>query len=76
VNANGVGDYYDGLSADCPANDNLNDTLGTPTEALFSQALEYINTGSCSAIAYKAKSQTADYELLNPANHEKAGLRR
>lgn len=76
VNANGAGDYYDGLNADCPANDNMNDTLGNPTEALFSQALEYINTGSCSAIAYKAKSPTSAYERLKPDSFEKAGLLR
>ncbi len=76
VNANGVGDYYNGLNADCPANDNMNDTLGSPTEALLSQALEYINTGSCSAIAYKAKAPTPAYEQLKPANFEKAGVLR
>ena len=76
VNAEGVGDYYEGLDADCPANDNLNDTLGTPTEALFSSALEYIRTGSCNAIAYRSKPPTTDDELLNPYKSETRGLLR
>ncbi len=74
VNANGVGDYYEGISADCPANDNLNDTLGNPTEALFSSALEYIRTGSCSAIAHRAKPLNPKLDLINPAMIEKQGL--
>jgi len=76
VNADGAGDYYAGLNADCPANDNLADTLGNPTEALFSSALEYIRTGSCSAIAYRAKPPTSPHNLLNPAENEKRGLLR
>ncbi len=74
VNSAGVGDYYEGISADCPANDNLNDTLGTPTEALFSSALEYIRTGSCNAIAYRAKPLAPTFDGLNPEMLEKQGL--
>ena len=77
VNADGVGDFYQGLEADCPTNDNLNDTLGTPTEALFSSALEYIRSGSCSAIAaYRAKPQVVGDELLNPYKSELRGILR
>ncbi|MEE9332548.1 MAG: S41 family peptidase [Granulosicoccaceae bacterium] len=76
VNADGVGDYYDGINTDCPTNDNLNDTLGSPTEALFSSALEYIRTGSCSAIAYRAKPLAPKFDIINPAMLEKQGLLR
>lgn len=76
VNASGVGDYYDGIGADCPVNDNLNDTLGTPAEALFSSALDYIRTGSCSSIAYRSKPLAPKFDINNPAMMEKQGLLR
>ena len=57
VNDSGVGAYYNGISADCPIDDNPADTLGSAQEALLGAALEYITTGSCSLVAADATAQ-------------------
>ena len=50
-NARGQGDYYDGISADCAAGDDLDHELGDSDEASVSEALRYIRTGSCTPVA-------------------------
>lgn len=47
VNANGEGDYFDGLPVDCAAEDDISNPLGNPNEASLAAALEYMGTGSC-----------------------------
>ena len=47
-NANGEGDYFDGLPATCVAADDLDRQLGDPLEASLHEALTYIHTGGCS----------------------------
>ncbi len=49
VNADGRGDYFDGLAADCVAGDDLDHDLGAPEEASLAEALRFIATGTCSA---------------------------
>lgn len=49
VNAQGEGDYFDGLPVDCPAGDDVFNQLGDPAEASLAAALEYMETGSCPA---------------------------
>jgi hypothetical protein len=49
VNANGQGDYFDGLAADCTAGDDISHELGAAEEASLAEALTYIRTGACSA---------------------------
>ena len=57
-NARGQGDYYDGISADCAAGDDLDHELGDSDEASVSEALRYIRTGSCTpAAAAVARAQ-------------------
>ncbi|MCA9655597.1 MAG: PDZ domain-containing protein [Myxococcales bacterium] len=47
LNADGKGDYYDGLRADCPATDDLGHALGDPDEASLAVALHLLGSGEC-----------------------------
>lgn len=47
VNANGGGDYFDGLAADCGAGDDLAHDLGSADEGSLAEALRFIRTGAC-----------------------------
>ncbi|MBT8142986.1 MAG: peptidase [Gammaproteobacteria bacterium] len=55
VNANGEGEYYDGLLADCPAGDDLSLQLGNPDEASLAEALTYLSSGDCTPAAMNSK---------------------
>ncbi len=50
VNADGGGGYFDGLTADCPAADDLNFRLGDPNEASLAQALFFLENGFCAPV--------------------------
>ncbi|MEZ5559297.1 MAG: S41 family peptidase [Pseudomonadales bacterium] len=45
LNADGEGDYYDGLPADCSAPDDWDHLLGDPDEARLKAALDYLESG-------------------------------
>lgn len=47
VNADEYGDYYEGLTPDCPASDDLRHPLGDPQEASLAVALHRAVTGTC-----------------------------
>lgn len=47
VNANGDGDYFDGLPATCLATDDASRPLSDPAEASLAEALHYVRTGTC-----------------------------
>ncbi len=48
VNALGEGQYYDGIAATCPVDDDFNGPLGSPSEKLLAAALSYLDSGgSC-----------------------------
>lgn len=47
VNANGVGDHYDGIPASCPVADDLEHELGVTDEGLLAEALWVVRTGAC-----------------------------
>jgi hypothetical protein len=51
LNARGEGDYFDGLSPTCPAEDDFAHELGDPAEASLAAALHYIRHGQCMAPA-------------------------
>lgn len=53
-NALGQGDYFDGISADCAAGDDIDHEIGDPDEASLREALEFVATGRCSAAASAA----------------------
>ena len=58
VNANGVGGYFDGITADCPVSEDLQEALGSESEPLLQTALDYINTGSCDLLASRSRQHT------------------
>lgn len=47
VNADGFGDYYDGLPADCPVMDDLTVPVGDAADPNLAAALGYLATGAC-----------------------------
>ena len=49
-NADGFGDYFDGLGPDCPAADDLNIPMGDDTDPNVIAALSYFDTGSCPVV--------------------------
>nr|WP_237453128.1 S41 family peptidase [Qipengyuania vulgaris] len=76
VNANGQGDYFDGLASvmpnTCRANDDIFDQLGDPNEQSVSVALDFIAGRTCNPIGVAAKdgtlrAESAQHELLQPA---------
>ena len=50
-NADGFGDYFDGLPADCTAVDDLDIAVGADDDPNMVAALSYLNTGGCPVIA-------------------------
>lgn len=51
VNANGFGDYFDGLPVDCPAADDLNVAVGDLADPNIVTSLGYFSTGACPVIS-------------------------
>ena len=47
VNADGFGDYFDGLPADCPVTDDLTVPVGDAADPNVAAALAYLATGAC-----------------------------
>jgi len=66
-NADDEGDYFDGISADCAANDDLNFAFGDLEEPMLKAALDFTQNLNCPA----AKSTATTY----PADIGQDGLR-
>ena len=49
-NAQGEGEYFDGIPATCPAIDNLTVELGNETEDMLKEAIYYIENEECSQL--------------------------
>ena len=49
VNANGFGDYFDGLQVDCAAADDLEVAVGADDDPNVEAALAYLSSGACPA---------------------------
>lgn len=47
ANANGDGDYFDGLPVDCPAADDLGVAVGDTLDPNMIAAMTYLDTGAC-----------------------------
>lgn len=62
VNADGVGDYYDGISADCSVAEDLSYALGNESEPLLSTALDYLTQGGCNLTA--KRSNPSELKLI------------
>ncbi|MCC5880921.1 MAG: peptidase S41 [Idiomarina sp.] len=54
VNAEGFGDYFDGLEPTCQANDTVRTDWGDPADPLLGEALYVLANGSCSATSASA----------------------
>lgn len=50
-NADGQGDFFEGLQPNCPAADDVEHQLGDPLEGSLREALDVIATGECSPTA-------------------------
>jgi C-terminal peptidase prc len=74
-NAQGNGDYYTGIPADCAAADDLDHQLGDPDEASLSEALEYLRTGTCTAAAGLSAKAHATREARIGHGQPKDGFR-
>ena len=60
LNANDDGDYFDGLSVDCPAPDDLTRELGDPEEASLAVALHRLATGECLDVPQGEEASVAE----------------
>ena len=56
VNADAQGDYFDGITADCTAPDDIEHDLGAVDEGSLAEALHFIGTGACSASTQTSKT--------------------
>ncbi len=70
-NADGQGDYYDGLldfvPNSCSANDDISAQLGDPNEAMVARALDWLAGRSCTAIGAVGKAELGEErQLLQP----------
>ena len=64
-NADGFGDYFDGLPATCAATDNLNVPVGDDADPNMVAALSYLNTGQCPTASRTRKAQRVDHRSLS-----------
>lgn len=64
VNANGQGDYFDGLPVDCVAADDIGHELGSPDEASLAAALDFIGTGGCQTPAGRVGARAVSRERV------------
>lgn len=55
-NADGFGDYFDGLPVTCPVADNLDTPVGDDTDPKMMAAMTYLNTGQCPLVPQTLKS--------------------
>ena len=70
TNALRQGDYFDGLPATCAASDIPVQRWGSRDDALLSEALHYLDTGSCSQSARAARPAASPAVIdLNPLRH-------
>ena len=74
TNAQGQGDYFDGIPPDCAAPDDLDHQLGDGAEASLGAALQYVRTGGCSAsAAAQARAQAERRPAVGRAILEGSG---
>lgn len=57
ANADGDGDYFDGLPVDCPAADDLNTAIGADNDPNMVAALGYLGTGACPVVSIPGNQQ-------------------
>ena len=59
VNAEGFGDYFDGIQPTCQANDTVRTDWADPADPMLGEALHVLENGSCSATAVALKEDQA-----------------
>jgi len=77
ANADGAGDYFDGLPVDCPAADDLSVAVGDDLDPNMVAAMSYLNSGACPVVSvpsvdFKAAQDKRDPERrkVRPAYRE------
>lgn len=79
VNADGFGDYFSGIPANCPAADDLTIAVGADSDPNMIAAMEFLATGQCPAVAQppaafeQLQQQAPRPDLRGPAWREFAG---
>lgn len=58
VNADGFGDYFDGLAPTCAATDTVTTNWGDPADPLLAEAFHYLQNGQCSVTAEQQGQET------------------
>ncbi len=69
ANADGVGDYFDGLPVDCAADDDLSVAVGDDLDPNMVAAMSYLNTGACPVLSTSPSTNfkvTADQRDADP----------
>ena len=65
LNADGQGDYFDGIAPDCVADDDWSEPLSLDAnagnEASIQTALDVITTGQCPAVTKRGSSSRSEY---------------
>jgi len=75
-NARDEGDYFDGIPADCAAPDDIEHALGDSAEGSLAEALGFLATGHCSAVAgAQARAQALRRPPLEGQPHRGDGWR-
>jgi len=62
-NANGEGDYFDGLQTTCPAIDDLDHQIADASEASIREALTFIATGACTRVSSQRPERQAGDDI-------------
>jgi hypothetical protein len=70
VNNKGFGDYADGFTPTCRADDDLTHALGDPAEGVLAAALIYRATGACPAVALRSRQISGGMQLVRPEAKE------
>ncbi|MBN1833616.1 MAG: hypothetical protein JW896_16050 [Deltaproteobacteria bacterium] len=60
VNANGEGDYFDGIPPTCACEDDLMRQFGDEEESSLMEALNYVRAGSCSSHSLSVKTMKTE----------------
>jgi len=76
VNAKGYGDYADGFTATCPADDDFDHALGNTGEGMLSAALYNLQNNACSLSAAQGARRSALSSAARPQGRLLRGLER
>ena len=75
-NADGFGDYFDGIAPDCPAADDLDIPIGDNADPNLVAALAYLDTGACPAPATIGAFDKSQFQVEVPQLERRGGPHR